>query len=205
MVRGGSAKAALFTGSRKLATVDGLNAFVRQAAAGETFVYCEAPQPMYGDTWSRVTELAQQGFVTPLSSKRAGGGWVYSVARTRKRITRDLTPQEKALSDPATDTIFRELKRAANFAQPCPSDAELARKAGLSSRHAAQFRVRQLIAVGLIESTLAYEGGVPSRVVTIVAGSQAGSAGGKFTALPKKWAALQAAAERDARAAGAGA
>jgi hypothetical protein len=153
---------------------------------------------MYGDTWSRVTELAQQGFVTPLSSKRAGGGWVYSVARTRKRITRDQTPQEKALSDPATDTILRELKRAANFGQPCPSDAELARKAGLSSRHAAQFRVRQLITVGLIESTLAYEGGVPSRVVTIVGT-------GKFTALPKKWAALQQAAERDARAAGAGA
>jgi hypothetical protein len=179
-----------FIGPQKLVLADALDAFVRQAEPRARLVYCEAPEPMYGETWSRVTDWARLGFVTPLTEKRAGGGRCYIVERTRKRFTREQSPQDKALADPATDTIFRELKRAANFQQPCPSDAELARRAGLSSRHAAQFRFRQLISAGLIESTLAYEGGVPSRVVTIAVGPMAGSAGGKFTALPKKWANL---------------
>jgi hypothetical protein len=198
-VAGGPVASKHFSGHQTLATADALDAFVRRAQAGEEFVYCEAPEPIRGETWSRVTYWAQLGFVSPHQQRREGGGWRYYVGRTRKRITREQSPQEKALSDPATDTIFRELKRAANFAQPCPSATDLARTAGLGSRHAAQFRFRQLIAAKLIESMLAYEGGVPTRVVTIVDGPLAGTAAGKSTALPAKWAALQQAAVRECR------
>jgi hypothetical protein len=199
---GGSKSAGFFEGPQKVATPDALNAWMRRAAAGEEFVYCEAPSPIRDETWLRAGELSRDGYVLTLSRRRAGGGYVYFARRTGKAIARAIDPVEAALAEAATDIIFRALKRAANFELPCPSDAELARRAGLTIRQQAQQRVRKLIDLGLVESTLAYEGGVPSRVVRICAGAHAGSAAGKSTALPKKWAALQRAAERDARVAG---
>jgi hypothetical protein len=203
MARGGTSTAsAFFTGRQTIATVDDLDAFVRRAAAEQSFTYCEAPELIRSETSARVTDLAGQGLVRPHRRRRQGGGWVFFVVRTRKPLAAKPDPVQKALSDPATDLIFRALKRAANLGQPCHSDAELARIAGLNTRDQAQWRFRSLIEAGLIASTLAYEGGVPSRVVTIAEGPHAGSAGGKFTALPKKWAALQAAAERELKSAG---
>jgi hypothetical protein len=61
--------------------------------------------------------------------------------------------------------------------------------------------VRKLVEAGLIESQLVYDGGIPTRVVKIEDSRHAGSAGGKTTALPKKWAAMRNAAERELRAA----
>jgi hypothetical protein len=171
---------------------------MRGASAGEEFVYCEAPSPIRGETWSRAGELATKGLILTLTRKRAGGGFVYFARRTSRPLGVKHDPVAAALADPATDAIFRALKRAANFGRPCPTDTELMRLAGLNMRQAAAWRVRRLIDLKLIQSTLAYEGGVPTRVVTIVAT-------GKFTALPKKWAALQQAAELDARAAAGGA
>jgi hypothetical protein len=188
MARGGTAP--FFTGLQTVATVDDLDAFVRRAAAEEAFTYCEAPDLIRGETSARVNDLAAQGLVRPHRRRREGGGWQFYVVRTPKCLPRQLTALQQALADPATDLILRELRRAANFGLPCPSDADLARKAGLGLRQQAGNRVRKLIDLGVIESTLAYEGGVPSRVVTILET-------GKFTALPRKWAELQRAAERD--------
>lgn len=197
---GGPSAQPKFSGSQKLSTVDDLDAFVRRAAAEDSFTYCEAPDLIRSETSARVTSLAADGLVRPHRRRREGGGWEFYVVRTRRGLAIKADPVHAALSDPATDLIFRAVKRAANFGQPCLTDTDLSRIAGLSSRDAAQHRFRKLIDLGLIQSTLAYEGGVPFRVVTIVAGPHAGSAGGKSTALPKKWAALQAAAERELRA-----
>jgi hypothetical protein len=131
-MRGETKQTAFFSGQQKLATVEAVDAFVRTADRGAEFVYCEAREPMRGETWARVGELVQ---------------------------------------------------------------AELARQVGLSTRILAQNRVRRLIEVGLIESTVAHEGGVPRRVVTIVET-------GRRTKLPPKWAALEAAARNDSQAAG---
>jgi hypothetical protein len=117
-------------------------------------------------------------------------------------LPKDVSPQEKVLNDAATAAIFVQLKREANFSLPCSTDAALARLTGLNTRNQAQHRVQELIRAELIESQIAYEGGVQTRVVTILAGRHAGSAAGKSTALPKKWAALKRAAERDALAGG---
>lgn len=180
----------LFVGQVMLVSVDDLDAFVRRATAEESFTYCEAPDLIRSPTSARVTELSTDGLVRPHRKRRAGGGWCFYVVRTAKRGTSAQSPVEAALSDAATDIIFRELKRAANFDLPCPSDADLARKAGLTSRDQAQWRVRKLVHVQLVSSELAYEGGVPTRVVTIVAT-------GKRTRLPAKWQALQQAAAAD--------
>lgn len=186
-----------FAGQQTLATVDDLDAFVRRAAPEQRFTYCEAPDLIRSETSARVNELAAEGLVRPHRTRRQGGGWEFYVVRTRKGMAARPDPVSAALADAPTDLIFRALKRAANLGMPCPTDTELARKAGLNSRDQAQWRVRKLIDLGLIQSTLAYEGGVPSRVVTIMAT-------GKFTALPSKWAALWQAVERELRQAGEG-
>jgi hypothetical protein len=179
-----------------------IDMFVHTAAAGNEFVYCEAPSPQYGEGWTRAGELARQGLVRAHERRRQGGGRQWYLVRTTKPLPREQSPQDKVLGDRATAAIFVALKRAANLGQPCPSDAELMRSCGLNSRAQAQWRMRELIRVDLITSTLAYEGGVPTRVVTIVETRHAGTAAAKFTALPKKWAALKQAAERELGAAG---
>lgn len=205
MTRGGLQPAKpFFSGSRRLVDADDLDAFVRRAQPEESLVYCEDTDLPRSLTTARVTDLAASGLVRPHRRRRQGGGWEYFVVRTRKGQAAVLDPVQAALADPATDLIFRALKRAANLALPCPSDAALARMGGLNTRDQAQHRFRKLIDAALIESTVAYERGVPSRVVTIAAGSWAGSAGGKSTALPKKWRAMIAAAERELRRAGGG-
>ena len=192
------ANRAHFAGQQKLATVDDLDAFVRRAAAGQRFTYCEAPDLIRSETSVRVTALAGEGLVRPHRERRAGGGWDFYVVRTGKGLPVRADPLLAALADPATDLVYRALKRAANFAAACPSDEALKRLAGLATRNQAAWRVRKLIDLGLVESTVAYEGGVPFRVVTICASAHAGAAAGKSTALPAKWRALQAAAQRDA-------
>lgn len=187
MASGGAARK-FYTGAQRVATPRELDAFVAGAKRGERFVYCEAPDLIRGETADHARELGCQGYVTTHHERRAGGGWSFFVQRTPKPVA--ALSRKTAMDDEALETIFRALKRAANLRQRCPSDAELAQLAGLDTRYQAQWRVRKLAELGMIQSTLVYEDNVPSRVVTIVDT-------GKFTAMPPKWAALQRAAERD--------
>lgn len=181
----------LFTGLQSIVSLEALEAFVRDAKPDEQFTYCEAPQLIPSETSRRVREMAQEGLVRPHQTRRAGGGFIFFVVRTRYRPPAASTPGQAALTDRFTAAIYEELKQAADKARRCPSDAELARRAGLASRDQAQWRIRKLVEAGLIRSELAYEGGVPTRVVTIAASK-------KRTALPQGWAAAEQA--RGARA-----
>lgn len=180
-----------FIGPQKLATVDDLDAFVRRASPEESFVWCEAPEQLPGLTKARVTALIADGLVRNHALKRAGGGYEFTIFRTAKRPADKSDPIAAALADPATDVIFRALKRAANLGLQCPTDTELMKLAGLAMRQSAQQRVRKLIDLKLIESTVAHEGGVPTRVVTI-------RETGKTTRLPPRWAAMAKAAQQEA-------
>jgi hypothetical protein len=187
-----------YVGAVAVQLPEALDRFVATAPAGAEFVYCEAPEPQYGETWSRAGEHARSGLVRTLSRRRAGGGWEYYCVRTGRSLPAEQSLRDKTLGDRATAAIFAQLKREANMGLPCSSDEELRKKAGLTSRNQASWRFKKLLEAGLIQSTLAYENGVPSRVVTIVES-------GKTTALPKKWAALKRAAEREQQAATGGA
>ncbi len=173
-----------FVGHQMVATVHQLDEFVRKAKSDERFVYCEARDLIRGDTSDHVGELRRQGLVIPFQERRPGGGFRFLVVRTSYRL-RVHDPKREAMTDAGTAAVFRRLERAANLSAKCPSDAELARDCGLSTRNQAQWRVRRLAAVGLIESTLAYENGVPTRVVKILAT-------GETTRLPERWAAMAA-------------
>jgi hypothetical protein len=197
-VAGGSsvAKSKFYSGRDVLSRRARSTPSLRMAAAGaELHLLRSARAIRAARTWRAPASSPPTGLVRTHHRRRAGGGWQYYVVRTGKGLITRLDPVAAALADPATDLIFRALKRAANMGFPCPSDADLARTCGLNTRDQAQHRVRKLIDLGLVQSTLAYDGGVPFRVVTIAETA-------KCTALPRKWAALQAAAERETRQAG---
>jgi hypothetical protein len=190
-VGGKPADQAFFTGMERVVPMRELDAFVATAGPGDRFVYAEVPFLRGGETADHARSLAQEGYVTTHQERRQGGGRNYFVMRTRKPAATSRRGRPPNNLSEELDTIFRAIKRAANLNQPCPTDSELAKLAGLASRDQAQWRVRELIRKGLIESVLAYENCVPMRVVTI-------TATGRTTALPTKWAALQTAAARDA-------
>lgn len=185
-----TARAGHFSGLQFVAPVEAVEQFARAAKAGDEMVYCEAPELIRCGTSTRVRELAAERILRPHNRRREGGGWVFFVVRTGYRPAAPRSAAETALADAATDEIYRRLKRAANLDQPCPSDAELARGAGLESRKQAERRFRKLVDAGLIESMLAFEGGVRTRIVTIVAT-------GKATAPPRKWLEMRKAALRE--------
>lgn len=178
-----------FVGSATAASAADLDAFVARAMSGERFVYCSAPEPIRGEGWQHAGKLSADGLIVTSTERRQGGGWNYLAIRTAKKLKEQMAARTGSM-DPALEAILRALKRAANFEKPCPTDSALAELAGLQTRDQAQWRIRKLVADGLIQSTVAYEGGVPFRVVTI-------TATGKRTALPAKWAAFEAAAKND--------
>lgn len=198
-----------FVGSQRLLTVAEVDCFVRRAAKGERFVYCEALSLPAGPTAAHVRELARRGIVLTLQERRAGGGTNYLIQRTgfvlsggnnsagSGRVGVRPDPGGRN-ADPALDIIRRRITRAANFGLKCPSDAELAVEVraelnlDIFTRDQAQARIRKLVDKGIIHSTVATEGGVPTRVVTVLAS-------GKRTALPPKWAALERARRAGAK------
>jgi hypothetical protein len=184
-----------FTGHERTSTVRELDAFVATARPGERFIYAEVPFLRGGETADHARALAQAGFVTTHQERRQGGGRNYFVQRTSKPSPTSRRGRPANELSEELDVIYRALKRAANLNQPCPTDAGLAKLAKLDTRDQAQWRIRVLVQRGLIESVVAYENCVPTRVVTI-------TATGKTTALPTKWAALQSAAARDVAGAG---
>jgi hypothetical protein len=178
----------MFVGAQVVATVHQLDDFVRRAEPDQRFVYCEAPDLIRGETSDRVAELRRQGLVIPAQERRAGGGFRFLVVRTRYKPRPKADPVREALGDSATARILRRLERAAEAGERCPSDAELAEDCGLNTRNEAQWRVRKLAALGVIESVVATERNVRTRVVTIVHS-------GKRTAPPPLWAAREKAGE----------
>lgn len=185
MGAGGVARPHRFSGHQTVATAEQLEAWALGAAKGERFTYCSAVDLIRGETTAKAAELYQRRLITTHQTRRAGGGFDWFAVRTGFVVKK-----AEAQRDPARDAILAALKRAANFNQACPSDADLARIAGLATRDQAAWRVRKLVEAGAITSTVAYDGGVPFRVVTI-------AASGKRTALPPKWAAAVAAGGSD--------
>lgn len=186
MARGGELGRKLpgFIGSQRVATPAELASFVARASAGERFVYCEAPSLIRGETSARASELQQQGLVMLFQPRRPGGGFDFTAVRTGLRAGRRSLANE-ALSERATEALFRALKRAANLNTRCPTQGELARALEAEgfeiTTDQVKARIRKLIDAKLIESRVVFENGVQVRVVRIVAT-------GKQTALPPKWA-----------------
>jgi len=129
--------------------------WVERAAPGEDAVYCTGKRP--GEAiGAAVRALHERGLVTMTSKRATDGGFRFIMQRlpTPKERRRVLNPGHfKIRSDDAkrsTQAVFRQLVRAANRGEPCPTNAELARIVGLQDSVAASYRVRCLVRDGRI-------------------------------------------------------
>ncbi|MDZ7894200.1 MAG: hypothetical protein U5M50_04080 [Sphingobium sp.] len=165
-------------------TPEALTAWAVRAAPGDTAVYCRAPVSPAADIAAHALTLREAGLIT-LTRKREGKDFRFIAQRLRvdpaavaprlvnrgqfgQRVGRDCGSATRRASENA---IYRALVRAANRGEPCPTNAELARWAGLSGAVAASYRVRRLVAAGRI--AIWEPSPVERRVVTIIASGKA--------------------------------
>ncbi|HVQ09548.1 MAG TPA: hypothetical protein VMS43_14040 [Allosphingosinicella sp.] len=148
----------------RLVTEAELTGWARMALPGDSFVYCTGPAVPPGPTKERVKRLIASGTVRAHQRRGAGGALEsYVVKRVEEPVRIEAAPLDQALED-----IFEVLSRAAQRGRRCPSDAELARGAGLATRNQAAWRMRKLERSGRIQSQSIDTPDGPWRIVTIV-------------------------------------
>lgn len=115
-------------------------------------------------------ELAEIGLVH-LARKRVEGGWEFyaqraSNSRGANTVVADAKGAAATADDPATRRVLSRLARAANFAQVCPSNAQIAQDCDLNDGDAARYQIRKLITSRTIR--VEHFGPNRPRVVTII-------------------------------------
>lgn len=158
------------------------------ARVGEKLIYAGG-RLIQGETSLFVRTLYLEGEATLLQPRSASGGGFDYILQKRATAKAEAAPIAAAEADEAQDVILRRLKRCANLNMQCPSDAELAREAGLATRARAAWRLRKLEKAGTIKTRTTGDVAVP-RVVTIVAT-------GKQTKVPSSWAAFRRAVKEE--------
>ncbi|MEV4934584.1 winged helix-turn-helix domain-containing protein [Sphingobium sp. LSP13-1-1.1] len=151
---------------------DQFASWVARAAPGDDVVYSmgDRPEKAIGEA---VRALHEQGLVA-LTSKRGANGFRFIAQRL---------PDPKPVRGPehrgryarreikgrytAERMILKILSAAAEKGQPCPTNAELARRVGLSGAVSASYRMRRLVAAGKI--VVEEPSPLERRLVTIVA------------------------------------
>jgi hypothetical protein len=117
------------------------------AKPGDRLVYCTGPRMLPGPTMELVARLVGEKRLSTHPRRAAGDGPVES--RPLEHVLQVLPPPKGQPSPPppsddAMEAIFDLLRRAAERRRACPSNAALARSAGLSTRYQAAWRVRKL-------------------------------------------------------------
>ncbi len=154
-----------------------LRAWLLGAEPGDEIVYATGPVvPKSADVVLLVRELTEEGLLRT-HQRRAGKTFEYFAVK-RVPHADPLPPIRHPLprgDDDADARVLRMLCRAANFAQVCPTNVELAQACGLPDAFAASYRVRKLINAGAIR--VEDQGPKMRRIVTILASGQRTVAG----------------------------
>jgi hypothetical protein len=147
-------------------TADDVDAWLRTAEAGDTFVYAYGPQLVQGGAAARVTELTKAGDVTPHHKRRPDGGFDFLIRRNAaKKIS--CAP----VCTPDMLAVLVVLQDAADAKRRCPSDDAIAAETGLSARRvkyqldkleAARFIARRTVKTGIQRDPY-------HRIVTVIA------------------------------------
>ena len=150
-------------------SVEEFDAWVAQAEPRDALIYARgADIPRGAPAWKHAMHLVEEGMIT-LTYQRAGGGITEYLAI--RLTTADAPAVQAALVADVDETnptqlVLREIRRAASFKLPCPSNAVIAQRCGLSDAAAASYRIRQLVAAKTI--TIESQGPGEPRVATIV-------------------------------------
>jgi len=144
-------------------------AWMQRATVGSDIVYATGPaMPRMSATCALVGEYGRAGLLHPFK-RTCAGGFQYIARRIRRTVV-DAAPVAAVAAAPgAVDDVearlLRLLKRTANFALPCPTNAEIAVALDLKDEAAASYRMRKLVAAGLI--SILDHGPNRRRIVTI--------------------------------------
>lgn len=126
-----------------------MRAWARGARPGESMIYLTAPAMVQCAASRTAAAMFREGLVDLTSEPRAdcsGRNWLIV------RLTATGKPARSSVGDAETAKIYALLRRRAAAKKACPSLAELARIAGLATRHQAAWRLEKLEAAGRIRS-----------------------------------------------------
>lgn len=167
-----------------------LTDWLDSAQVGQSLVYCHAPHPIYGETWSYVGELGRSGRVHPSNPKSTTCEGFRTFQIKVLRLAAPAPAKAPArrgdgFEDETLAKIRRLLRRCANFGRRCPSNPELAQAAELGTAAQAAWRLQKLTAAGAF------------RIVTVKDGPDAGwrtviFPDGRHTELPPSGRAIAA-------------
>lgn len=134
--------------------------WARGAEPGSSIVYARGAALPAGTGVDLVRSLALSGAVAPVRRKMPHG-FDFIAQRTRSPFSLPATVQRisrgpvrrarKASTKTECRAIWRLIRRAVAEGLPCPTNAELARAIGLKDADAARFRLRRIVAAGLVE------------------------------------------------------
>ena len=174
MFDGGRVGDHVWLGNEGLMPDSAIRSWAAEAAPGSSIVYARGAALPSGAGVDLVRALAQAGTVAPVR-RRAPHGFDFIAQRTRSpfalkaavaRLARGpVRRNRKASTKTECRALYRLIKKAAAEGRPCPTNAELARAVGLKDADAARFRLRRLVAEGLI--TFTDHGPNERRVATI--------------------------------------
>lgn len=142
----------------QLVSAHDLDRFVETARPGDKMVYAHGLVEPRGETvFEDARGLASSGAFVLTVERRVGERyWIIhrtAAAAPTSHGRRARSSHGEALTsegEPVTEAIYRHLRRAANLALPCPTNADLAKGAELNSPDAARFHLRKLADAGRI-------------------------------------------------------
>jgi hypothetical protein len=146
------------------ATAQDVDAFVKRARQGETFVYAHGPVLVQGAAAARVAQLTASGDVIPHHRRAADNGFDFIIRRQRRP-----QPKRPPVCDPLMLSVLVVLQEAAGNHERCPSDAAIGEATGLTADQV-KWQLKKLKGSGFVRVTT-----VPTprdsrfRVVTVVA------------------------------------
>lgn len=126
-------------------TAEDVDAWLRAAQAGDTFVYAYGPQLVQGGAAARVGELYQSGDVTPHHKRRDDGGFDFLIRRNAARRFTSSGP----VCTPDMLAVLVVIQDAADNARRCPADDAIAAATGLTAR-AVKWQIEKLEAARFI-------------------------------------------------------
>jgi hypothetical protein len=149
-------------------TAADVDAWLKIAEAGDTFVYAHGPQLVQGGAAARVGELHRSGDVTPHHKRAGDGGFDFIVRRCAPKKRAPRPP----VCDPMMLAVLVELHDAAMNARRCPSDGAIAQAAGLTADQV-KWLLRKLEQAKFItRQTVRTKADPRFRVITITATGQ---------------------------------
>jgi hypothetical protein len=140
-----------------------IDAWLKTAQVGDTFVYCHGPDLIRGGAYARVQALVTSGDVIPHHRRANDGGFDYFVRRNRVRV---VTPR---ICDPMMMSVLLVVQDAAQDGRRCPSDAQIGEAADLSPDQV-KWCLKKLDAAGFItRKCVPVPGDARFRVVKVIA------------------------------------